>query len=79
MINLKQQKIKVKMSKENIEEFQKLISEYYPFVINSVKNSYLNMFSSDKKASSHTLNTHAEGLIAGDICPVNNSVLYYKI
>ncbi|MFH1454393.1 MAG: hypothetical protein ABIH00_10525, partial [Armatimonadota bacterium] len=46
---------------------------------NSVKNSYLNMFSSDKKASSHTLNTHAEGLIAGDICPVNNSVLYYKI
>lgn len=76
MINLKQQKIKIKINEEGLNEFYKAINENSSFVLNSVKTSYLDTFSFKQKDFTLPQNGN---LTIGDIILTSNSILYYKI
>lgn len=76
MINLKEQKLKVKLTAEGINELLKQLNDAYPFVINSNKLGYLELFSD---AKTQTAFEYEGELACGDILLVNNSILYYKI
>lgn len=76
MINLKQQKIKVKLNEENLNEFYNAVNEKYSFALNSIKTNYLDIFSFKQ----HDLPTPEDGnLMLGDILLTSNAILYYKI
>lgn len=76
MINLKQQKIKIKINEEELNGFYKAINRDASFVLNSVKTSYLDTFSFKQKDFTFSENGN---LTIGDIILTSNSILYYKI